>query len=242
MAEEPGHGTASGNGTAQEDGEAPGDRAHPRSDMGRRIRARREELGLTREEAAALAGAAPGYLEYVEEQRAAPGIGFLLRLAHALNTTAGQLLGGTAQTPPGGGRAGPRPQLVPLEEAECRRLLGGHGVGRIAVCVGSDPQIVPVNYLTAGRSVAFRTAPGALPAAARDRRVAFEVDRVDDAMSQGWSVLVVGTARAAGERRARELHRLAFTGPWAGGERDLWLEIEPDRITGRRVTTAAGPP
>jgi hypothetical protein len=210
--------------------------ARSRSDVGRRIRARREELGLSRAKAATLAGAAPGYLEYVEEQPSAPNIGFLLRLAHALETTAGELMGGAVEVPPGVGRAIRSPELRPLTEAECRRLLGTHGVGRIAVCPPHGPAIVPVNYQVADGAVAYRTAPGSLPAAVCDQLAAFEVDRVDEAMSVGWSVLVVGTARAAGPARARELERQAFTEPWAGGDRGLWLVIEPDWLTGRRIT------
>ena len=51
-------------------------------DLGRRLAARRTELGLTRAETAAQARMAPGYLQYLEEYPgAAPGSGVLLRLA-----------------------------------------------------------------------------------------------------------------------------------------------------------------
>jgi nitroimidazol reductase NimA-like FMN-containing flavoprotein (pyridoxamine 5'-phosphate oxidase superfamily) len=115
-------------------------------------------------------------------------------------------------------------------------------VGRVAVWGPEGPAVVPVNYLVTGDSVAYRTAPGSLPAAADGRPAAFETDQVDEAMSQGWSVLVVGTGRAADGDRARELERLAYTEPWPGGERELWLEIPPEKITGRRLVTGPGPP
>lgn len=37
-----------------------------KGDMGRRIAARRQQLGLSRQDVALRAGAAPGYIEYVE--------------------------------------------------------------------------------------------------------------------------------------------------------------------------------
>ncbi|MEU7607065.1 pyridoxamine 5'-phosphate oxidase family protein [Streptomyces sp. NPDC041003] len=52
--------------------------------------------------------------------------------------------------------------LVALEEAECRTLLGTHGVGRIAVFTPEGPAVLPVNYLIAGPDIAFRTAAEAL--------------------------------------------------------------------------------
>ncbi|MEU0398033.1 pyridoxamine 5'-phosphate oxidase family protein [Streptomyces sp. NPDC006208] len=73
--------------------------------------------------------------------------------------------------------------------------------------------------------------------------MAFEVDYIDDVFSQGWSVLVVGQARAATEDDAvRRLEAGARTLPWAGGQRALWLAIAPTRITGRRVVNARGKP
>ncbi|WP_324615516.1 pyridoxamine 5'-phosphate oxidase family protein [Streptomyces sp. Mg1] len=66
--------------------------------------------------------------------------------------------------------------------------------------------------------------------------MAFEADRIDDAMKQGWSVMAVGEAEgvvdAAGKQR---LDAVARSMPWAGGDRTHWMKITPIRITGRRV-------
>ncbi|MFI6495562.1 pyridoxamine 5'-phosphate oxidase family protein [Streptomyces sp. NPDC050564] len=81
------------------------------------------------------------------------------------------------------------------------------------------------------RSRTFRTAPDAVPATAAGALVAFEVDHIDEALSQGWSVLVRGRARAVREPDAVErLEALAYSGPWAGGER-----IEPVNTAGHRI-------
>jgi hypothetical protein len=63
------------------------------------------------------------------------------------------------------------------------------------------------------------------------------VDRIDEAFSEGWSVLVRGPARAVTDPdEAARLDEQAYTTPWAGGPRDLWLRIEPVAVTGRRIT------
>ncbi|WP_175408336.1 pyridoxamine 5'-phosphate oxidase family protein [Streptomyces sp. TRM64462] len=209
---------------------------HLKGDIGRRVAARREQLGLSREDVALRAGSAPGYIQYLEEQTAAPGMGFLLRLADALETTVVALTGGTADLPPGGGHAAYHPELVELSADECWRLLGTHGVGRVAVTSHEGPAILPVNYLVAGLEVTFRTSPESAPATAATGDAAFEVDHIDDAFSQGWSVLLVGPARTVTEPdEVAALERQAYTTPWAGGERDLWLAIAPRRVTGRRI-------
>ncbi|MGW2605681.1 helix-turn-helix domain-containing protein [Streptomyces mirabilis] len=206
-------------------------------DIGRRIAQRREKLGLSREETAFRAGTAPGYVQYLEEQSTAmPGTAVLIRLADALSTSVTALRGGDADLPPGVGRAALRPELVELSAEECRSRLSGHGVGRIAMDTPDGPIVVPLNYTVIDDSVVFRTTPDAVPAAAVGAHVAFEVDHIDEALSQGWSVLIRGFGRAVTDPDAvRRLTELAYSRPWAGGERDVWVRIESTDITGRRI-------
>jgi nitroimidazol reductase NimA-like FMN-containing flavoprotein (pyridoxamine 5'-phosphate oxidase superfamily) len=206
-------------------------------DIGRRVALRREQLGLTRGQVAARAGTAPAYLQYVEEQpTAAPGISFVIRLANALETTVAELRGGGADLPPGVGRAAYHPELLELDPEECRARLSTHGVGRVAVSTPNGPAIVPVNYAVVDGAVVFRTAPDATAASAAGTEAAFEVDHIDEALSQGWSVLVVGPAEyVTGPAAVQHLADEARTGPWAGGDRELWVRIAPERVTGRRI-------
>jgi len=209
----------------------------PLGDLGRRLALRRAELGLTRRQTAARAGMAPSYLGYLEEHPgAAPGTSVLLKLAEVLETTMTDLTGGDADLPPGPGRAARHPEFTELSKQECRKLLATHGVGRIAVPTVSGPVIVPVNYSIVDGAIVFRTGPGMTPAQASGCQVAFEVDRVDDALSQGWSVLVRGHARTVTDPDAvRRLSERAYSTPWAGGERALWVRVDPLSITGRRI-------
>ncbi|MFI0817631.1 pyridoxamine 5'-phosphate oxidase family protein [Streptomyces sp. NPDC021098] len=211
-------------------------------DLGRRVALRREQLGLSRAALAARAGTSPGYVRYVEEYPADPGAAVLLRLAAALETSTAELRGRTALSPPGLGRAARHADLVELSPWQCRELLTSHGVGRVSVSTAPGPAIVPVNYSVVDDTVVFRTAPDATPAAAAGAEVAFEVDHIDEALSEGWSVLVVGRARRVTDPAAiRRLDDAAYTPPWPGGGRDLWLRIEPQSITGRRIRAHAVP-
>ncbi|WP_229843749.1 helix-turn-helix domain-containing protein [Streptomyces chryseus] len=205
--------------------------------MGRRVSTRREQLGLSRQDVAARCGSAAGYIRYLEEQQVtSPGSGFLTSLANALETTVDELTGGTADLPPGTARGPYRPQSTELGVGECRRLLGTHGIGRVGVTTPDGPVILPVNYILLENAVAFRTVPGTPPAAAAGNRIAFEVDRMDDDLSQGWSVLLVGVARAVTDSvQVSLLNERAHSLPWAGGDRSLWITVVPTRITGRRI-------
>ncbi|MGW3498032.1 DUF1918 domain-containing protein [Streptomyces sp. NPDC001020] len=208
-------------------------------DIGRRVAAERKRQGLSRGEAARRAVMAPEYLAYLEEHPAEPSTATLIRLADALGTSVEALCGGGIDLPPGQGHALLHPRLRDLSPDECRALLSTHGVGRVAVSTPDGPAVVPVNYEVIDDAIVYRTMPDTVPAAAVGMEVAFEVDHVDEAMSRGWSVLVVGTARVVTEPDAvRRLAEHVHTEPWAGGVREMWVSIQPRRLTGRRIEPA----
>ncbi|MFD9974269.1 pyridoxamine 5'-phosphate oxidase family protein [Streptomyces sp. NPDC059017] len=215
------------------------DRAPSPGDIGRRVAAERERQGLTRATVAGRAAMAPQYLAYLEERPADPGPGTLTRLAGALGTSVEALRGGGVELPPGQGQALLHPELRELGAEECRALLSTHGVGRVALTTPDGPAVVPVNYEVIDDGIAFRTAPGSVPAAAVGSEAAFEVDQLDETAGQGWSVLAVGPARHVTDPDAvRRLADGAHTRPWAGGEREMWVSIRPQRLTGRRIGPA----
>ncbi|MEU4659156.1 pyridoxamine 5'-phosphate oxidase family protein [Streptomyces sp. NPDC023723] len=208
-------------------------------DLGRRLVAARRHRGLGREEVARRARMAPQYLAYLETQTGNPGTGALVRLSDALGTTLRALQGGDLERPPGRGRPPHHPRLRALGQEECWDLLSTHGLGRISLTTRRGPAVLPVTYQVAGRDIAFRTEPDGTLAEAAGREVAFEADHVDDVMSQGWSVLIVGRVRAVTRpAEIQELEQAARTGPWPGGQRTLWLLVEPGRTTGRRIVPA----
>ena len=55
---------------------------------------------------------------------------------------------------------------------------------------------------------------------------------------QGWSVLIQGPAHHVESEAERAAAKQAGVEPWAAGERELFLRIVPNRVTGRRITPA----
>ncbi|HEV7932582.1 MAG TPA: pyridoxamine 5'-phosphate oxidase family protein [Actinomadura sp.] len=204
-------------------------------DLGRRVTRRREELGLSIEEVAARARMDPGYVDYIEHRPAHLSAESLLQLAGALRTSAVSLLGERAGRVPrerGAGRE--RPGIEELQAGECLRLISGGGVGRVVMVTEDGPTALPVDYLLDKGGVVFRTARGTDLATLAGGEAGFEVDHFDPELRQGWSVLVTGPVDLihdpAAIRRLREL-----IDPLPGGQCDLYVRIDPRRVTGRRV-------
>jgi nitroimidazol reductase NimA-like FMN-containing flavoprotein (pyridoxamine 5'-phosphate oxidase superfamily) len=200
------------------------------------VAGRREELQLTRQQVADRAGMSVPYLEYLEHHPDMPTVAAVWRLANALQTTPAELLGGGLDLPPGSQGPSPRPALQRLGQSECLALLAPGGVGRVAVTTMTGPAVFPVNFVMAGRTIVFRTGAGAVLAAHGDGPVAFEVDRLDEALAQGWSVLAQGTAhRVTDAAELAWVKKNTAVWPWAGGDRHVYVRVIPERITGRRI-------
>jgi len=205
-------------------------------DLSRRIAQRRAELHLSQAQLAARAGLSLRYVEYLERYPARPTAAALRQLAAALRTTPAALLGGGANVPPGQCRPIGLRAVSKLMPAECRRLIAPGGVGRIAFGSLSGPVVVPVNFAVLADTIVVRTAEGTVIDGHANEQVAFEVDHIDEALCQGWSVLVRGQAhRVASPAELRRLQEDAAVWPWAGGEREVYVRIVPSEITGRRI-------
>lgn len=213
--------------------------AHPSEplagDLARRVARRRTELGLSVEELAERAGIDPGYLRYFEANpQATLSAGTLQLMALALDTTPLVLLGGEVDRPPGHGR-GRHPVLQPLTTEQCETHLAVGGVGRIVYSSGRGPVALPVNFEYTQGEIVFSTDEAKAAAVEARNVVGFEVDRVDEAMSEGWSVIVTGEARQITDPEERQrLASLDLVG-WAGGDRHSLVAIRPDEITGRVI-------
>ncbi|MDA8341321.1 MAG: pyridoxamine 5'-phosphate oxidase family protein [Actinomycetota bacterium] len=204
-------------------------------DIGRRVAHRRRELGLSRDELAEAAGMATDYLAYLEERPAELTAGGILRLSKALDVPVGYLLGEGVDLPPGRGRAGTHPVLSELDAAACTRLLAPGGVGRVVLVQDRGPVAIPVNFTVLDGDVVFRTSPGFAAAVVAGQEVGFEVDHVDDALHEGWSVLVSGRAERLTDPGEVVRARALEVEPWAGGDRDDLVRIVPDEVSGRRI-------
>jgi nitroimidazol reductase NimA-like FMN-containing flavoprotein (pyridoxamine 5'-phosphate oxidase superfamily) len=211
------------------------------SDLGRRIVEQRHRAGLSVEEAADRAGMPVSYLRYLETSATPnPGSGVLGWLAAALGTTPGALRGAGHGQPPGQGRAAARPVLESLTADECRAYLAAGGIGRFLYLAPRGPVAVPVNYRMLGDDIVFRTASASSVAdGVRQPRVSFDVDHIDDALSEGWSVLASGTASLITDPDVLEQVAALAIEPWAGGQRDACVRIVAREISGRRIRALA---
>jgi nitroimidazol reductase NimA-like FMN-containing flavoprotein (pyridoxamine 5'-phosphate oxidase superfamily) len=134
--------------------------------------------------------------------------------------------------------------LRTLGPAECFDLLEPGGIGRVGFTSADGIMMLPVNFAVTGKTIIFRTAPDTLLALYADARVSFEVDRLDEALHEGWSVLVHGHAhKVTDEREVKHLEDRTHLEPWAAGARDVYVRIAPTRISGRRIQPSrASPP
>ncbi|HET9896250.1 MAG TPA: pyridoxamine 5'-phosphate oxidase family protein [Streptosporangiaceae bacterium] len=139
-----------------------------------------------------------------------------------------------------------KPVLEHLDESECLRLIAPGGIGRIAYTGRYDLTILPVNYVLHDGAIYFRTAEEStavqdLRTGIRNAeyRIAFQVDEFDRATHEGWSVLVQGPAHHL-DADTEQADAQAFgLEAWPGGRRDHFIQINPMRISGRRIRRQA---
>ena len=126
-------------------------------------------------------------------------------------------------------------QVLPYEE--CLRLAASERVGRLAFASAGDIEVLPVNHVLDGSTIAFRSAPGSkLGAAIESAVVAFEVDHYDPLLRTGWSVLIKGRVEEVTEPSAVARLRSTALQPWNERvARAHWMVVRADTITGRRL-------
>lgn len=210
------------------------DTEHGGTDLGRRILEHRHQAGLSRDEAAARAGMAPGYLAHLETSASPrPSASDMARLADILGIDASDLSGAAPEPRSLAGRAAPEP----LSPAQCRGYLGTSGVGRLVFTEPRGPVAIPVTYTTLAGDIIVRTSERTSMAAhSAGSRVSFEVDHVHDTLAEGWCVLVSGQAHLVTcQAELETVCSLGIQPCWADAERDAYLRIVITDMTGRRL-------
>jgi uncharacterized protein len=127
-----------------------------------------------------------------------------------------------------------------LDSSQCWDLLRQVSVGRLAVWVDDHPDIFPLNYTVDHGTLVFRTGEGTkLGGALGESAVALEADGVDATSGLAWSVVVKG--KAAALKSTEEILDSAslYLFPWQAGQKDNFIRITPDSITGRRFRVTA---
>jgi transcriptional regulator with XRE-family HTH domain len=201
---------------------------------------RRQALGLSAEDLASRAGMDVAYVRRLETTSSAQlSREALRRLALALDTTVDALSGGGGLAPPGRTDPSGRPFLADIDPGECWPLIAPGGVGRVVFVEERGPVALPVNFRMLEHDVVFRTeASSALMHALSQGTVSFEVDNIDDALAEGWSVLLSGVGHLIEDPEERQVAESLGVGPWAGGERNIYVRIVSREISGRRIRRA----
>jgi uncharacterized protein len=109
-------------------------------------------------------------------------------------------------------------------------LLATQRSGRL-VFGGDDPELIPIDYLPGDGTITFRIRPDSRAARSNPGPFVFEVDLFDERTRAGWSVVVRGTLAAAPVGDSAETRE-----NWALGERNHWMVLNVDSVTGRRLT------
>ena len=129
---------------------------------------------------------------------------------------------------------------VVLKPEECWRLLESAVVGRLAMAVAGEVDIFPVNYVIDEETLLIRTAEGTkLVEVVISGRLAFEVDGLDAAAGEAWSVVIKGHGEVL-DTFDEIYHAQDLTlHPWHAPDRkERFVRVVPERLSGRRFRLA----
>ena len=130
--------------------------------------------------------------------------------------------------------------IAVLDDRQAWDLLSSVALGRLVTSFGGQLEIFPVNFAVQGGTVLFRTAEGTkLFTTVMNEKVIFEAD--DHTASEGWSVIVRGTARMLNS--SEDIHEAEQAGliPWVATEKLRYVRITPTEISARRFQFGSAP-
>lgn len=130
--------------------------------------------------------------------------------------------------------------MLQLDADEATKLLATQTLGRLVERVGDRIEIFPINFVSDGKRLVFRTAPGTkLAGLVAADEIVLETDHVGE--KSAWSVVVRGTARILeGEADIARAEQLDLR-PLVPTVKRVFVEISVDEITGRRFVLGPEP-
>ena len=126
--------------------------------------------------------------------------------------------------------------LEHLSRDECLQLLASVPIGRIVYTRQALPAVELVNFSLLDGDIVIKTdARAKLAAATSGAVVAFQADSTDVAEHVGWSVTILGYARAVID--SDEIHDLEQITPtsWVPERPNHFIRISPTIVHGRRL-------
>lgn len=128
-------------------------------------------------------------------------------------------------------------QTIGLTPAECWRLLASVPVGRVIFTMQALPAVRLVNHLTDGERIIVRSHWGPAitgEAIGGGAIVCYQADELNLSRHTGWSVVATGPARLVTDPAEADRYRDLLR-PWAAGQKDQVIAIEPQMLTGARL-------
>lgn len=125
-----------------------------------------------------------------------------------------------------------------LTPSQCWALASTQSIGRLGFFHEGFLNIFPVNFFVLDEHLYFRTRADGVIAGSYLEHAGFQVDLTDRSTQSGWTVLANGPAtRVEDQALLTTLWGKVSEEPWAPGLRDLFYEMTPTRIRGRRLST-----
>ncbi|MDN5617819.1 MAG: pyridoxamine 5'-phosphate oxidase family protein [Kocuria sp.] len=125
------------------------------------------------------------------------------------------------------------PRVRDLTEEESWQILSEARVARFVTVDEGEIDITPLNIFATDGRVYFRTAPGnKLTKLQLNPNVALETDKIEGAVAH--SVVVRGSARLLTDPDETDRVASLPLSPWVHTDKLDFVEITPQRITGRR--------
>lgn len=127
--------------------------------------------------------------------------------------------------------------MIELSLTECQDHLERGGVGRLAFVTPKGLRIVPLNFASNPGVIVFRTvADSELGTYGEGAEAVFEIDEIDHAGEQGWSVVAFGRLeRPSDVDDVWDGRGWRNPTPWSGGNRNFHLQLRWNLLTGRRL-------
>ena len=134
----------------------------------------------------------------------------------------------------------PRTGMTILDETTCWELLSTADVCRLAVAVGNDLEVFPVNAAVDGGTLVFSTGEGTkLAAVPIARSVAVEADGYDAATREAWSVVVKGYAERLEHFYDIERAESLALRSWSDHPKQWFVRVTPRSVSGRRFAVSS---
>lgn len=120
------------------------------------------------------------------------------------------------------------------------RFLEHTRFGRLAVSVGNEPDIFPINFLAHEGKLLLRTNPGTkLAELTINDSVAFEIDGMTE--NEAWSVVLKGHARVVESQTEIDALSELPLSPWLQTLKYTFVEIIPKSVRGIRFELGTEP-